>query len=571
MISSSRKLFGNVVLGKSLVSTPVFFAGKELSFGQECRQQMLRGCDKLADAVQTTLGPKGRNVVIDQPYGGPKITKDGVTVAKAIEFSNRFENIGAQLVKSVASKANDEAGDGTTTATVLARAIFKEGVKSVAAGLNPMDLRRGINLACEAVVKDLKSRSKPVKSKDMIENVATISANGDVEIGKLIAELMDKVGEHGTITVSDGKTLNHEIEFVEGMKFDRGYISPYFATDPKTQKTEFEKPYILITDKKISNIQSILQILEHVVRENKPLLLIADDVESEALAQLVLNKQRGGLKVCAVKAPAFGDNRKAILNDIAVLTGATVVTEDVGLTLEKSDHTVLGQCKSIIVTKDDTIIMDGIGSKESIAERCEIIKAQVTESNSEYDKDKLKERLAKLQGGVGVIKVGGASEVEVGEIKDRITDALNATRAAVDEGIVVGGGCALLYATRVLDKLKGDNFDQNIGIQIVKKAIELPCRTIVENAGEEGAVVVGKLLEGKDEEFGYDASKSQYVNMIKAGIIDPTKVVRTALVDAASGASLMTTTECMIVEGKKEEKAGGAPNMGGMGGMEGMY
>lgn len=561
------KLFQQVVCKSTfkLVNIyPMYFAGKKISFSTECRMKMLQGCDKLADAVQTTLGPKGRNVAIEQSFGAPKITKDGVTVAKAIDLTDKYENMGAQLVKQVASQTNDKAGDGTTTATILARAIFREGCKKVAAGMNPMDLRKGIQLAVEKVVEDLKSRSKSVKTTEMIANVGTISANGDKEIGGLIAKLMEKVGNHGTITVADGKTLNHEYEFVEGMKFDRGYISHYFATNPKTQKVEFENPYILITDRKVTNLQSILQFLEHTMKENRPILIIAEDIESEALATLVLNKIRGGVKVCAVKAPAFGDNRKAILNDIAVLTGGTCISEDLGLTLEKSEVTVLGRAKTVIVTKDDTIIMHGAGSKKQIDERCDQIQQQLKETTSEYDKEKLQERLAKFKGGVGIIKVGGASEVEVGEVKDRITDALNATKAAVEEGIVVGGGCALLYASKSLGQLKGENFDQDVGINIVKSAIQIPCKQIAENAGKEGSIITGKLLEMNNEEMGYDAQEDKYVNMIEKGIIDPTKVVRSALIDASSVASLMITTECMIVE--EEEPKKNMPRMpaGGM-------
>lgn len=554
MFAVSKKIFSSVTKktqGNLTYAAPAFFASKEIRFGVECREKMLKGCELLADAVQTTLGPKGRNVVIDQTFGSPKITKDGVTVAKNIEFADRYMNIGASLVKQVASKTNDTAGDGTTTATVLARAIFKEGCKSVAAGMNPMDLRRGINIAVEAVVNDLKKRSKPIKGKESIANVATISANGDKEIGNLIAELMEKVGENGTITVADGRTLHHEIEFVEGMKFDRGYISPYFVTNSKNQKVELDNPLILLSEKKITSIQSIVHLLEHAMKVNRPLLIVTDDVESEALATLVLNKLRGGLKVCAVKAPGFGDNRKATLNDVAILTGGTVISEEIGLTFEKAELSVLGSCKQVIVSKDDTIILDGSGAKEAIEERVSQIKEQLSITTSEYDKEKLQERLAKLKGGVGIIKVGGASEVEVNEIKDRITDALNATKAAVDEGIVVGGGCALLYASKILTNVKGDNFDQNIGVQIVQRAIQIPCKTIAQNAGHDGAVVVGKILELNNEEMGFDAYNGQYVNMEKSGIIDPTKVVRTALQDAASVASLMTTTEAMIVEVKE--------------------
>jgi chaperonin GroEL len=575
MFSLSRKLFTNVLKSQTKsvnYFAPAFFAAKDIVFAATCREKMLEGCEKLADAVQVTLGPKGRNVIIDQTYGAPKITKDGVTVAKNIEFADRYMNLGASLVKNVANKTNDEAGDGTTTATVLARAIYKEGCKSVSAGLNPMDLRRGINLAIERIVADLKKRSTPIKGKEAIADVATISANGDSEIGNLIAELMEKVGESGTITVQDGKTLHHETEFVEGLRFDRGYISPYFVTNGKTQKVEFDNAYILLCDKKLTSIQSVLPLLEFTAKQNRPLVMIVDDVESEVLATLIVNKLRGGLKICAVKPPGFGDNRKATMNDIAVLTGGTVLSEEVGLTYDKAEPSMLGEAKQIIISKDDTVIMDGAGSKENIEERVQQIRDQMQFTTSDYDKEKLQERLAKIVGGVGIIKVGGASEVEVSEVKDRITDAINATKAAVDEGIVVGGGCALLYAAKALEGLKGANFDQDVGIDIVRKAIRLPAKTIAENAGEEGAVVIGKILAYNNEEMGFNAATGKYVNMLEEGIIDPTKVVRTALVDAASVASLMTTTEAMIVE-IKEEKQGGHSHggMGGMGGMDGMY
>jgi len=534
---------------------------------------MLQGVDKLADAVQVTLGPKGRNAMLDQSFGAPKITKDGVTVAKAIEFKDRFHNMGAQLVRQVASKTNDEAGDGTTTATVLARAIFSEGCKSVAAGLNPMDLRRGMMSAVTAVVENLKSQSVKITSSSEIAQVATISANGDVEVGKLISAAMDKVGKEGVITVQDGRTLHDELETVEGMKFDRGYISPYFVNDPKTQKCELEDPYILIVEKKVSTLQSILPLLEVVVRDAKPLLIISEDCESEALASLVLNKLRGGLKVCAVKAPGFGDNRKANLQDIAELTGGTVISEEVGLKLETATVEHLGRAKKVTVAKEDTLIMHGFGSKEAIAERCEMIREMVEKTTSEYEKEKLQERLAKLSGGIAVIRVGGASEVEMGEKKDRITDALCATRAAVEEGIVPGGGVALLNASKTLDVLAkaAANQDVRVGVEIIQRAIRRPLQAIAYNAGVAGDVIVGKLLEQTNPRLGYDASTGKYVDMINAGIIDPTKVVRSALQDAASVAALMTTTEAAVADLPAEPSAGGGGGgRGGMGGMGGM-
>ena len=547
----------------------VYFGGKVIKFGTEARQLMLEGCDMLADAVQVTLGPRGRNVVIDRTFGTPKITKDGVTVAKDIEFSNRFHNIGANLVKQVASKTNDEAGDGTTTATILARAIFKEGCKSVAAGMNPMDLRRGIQMAVDEVVFGLKNLSIPIKSKDDIYNVATISANGDKHIGGLIAGIFEKLGPMGTITVAEGKSIETEVEYVEGLKWDRGFISPYFVTDPKTSKVEFNNAMILLVDKKISSVQSILPFLEASMQQQKPLLLVAEDVESEALATLVVNKLRGGLKVAAVKSPGFGDNRRNTMQDIAIATGATFVSEELGNSLEGADLSVLGHAKQVIITKEDTIIMGGAGAKEEVDERVDAIRQQMDNTTSEYDREKLQERSGRLTGGVAVIKVGGSSEVEVGELKDRIQDALCATRAATDEGIVVGGGAALLYASEGLNKLKGDNFDQDVGIGIVKKACRIPCKTICQNAGFEGSIVVDKLVEGKDHTKGFDAAKGEYVIMKNAGIVDPTKVVRTALVDASGVASLMITTEAMIVS-EPEEKKGGPGGMGGMGGMDGM-
>ncbi|GAB4817265.1 hypothetical protein N2152v2_004311 [Parachlorella kessleri] len=549
------------------------YAAKELRFGDECRAGVLSGVEKLADAVQVTLGPKGRNVVIEQPYGGPKITKDGVTVAKAIEFKDKFQNVGANLVKQVASATNDVAGDGTTTATVLTRSILVEGCKSVAAGMNPMDLRRGINLAVEHVVGELKQRAKMISTTEEIAQVGTISANGEREIGQLIARAMEKVGKEGVITVQDGKTLENELEVVEGMKFDRGYISPYFVTDQKTMKCELEDPFILICEKKISGIQSIIPVLEQVVKTQRPLLIIAEDVESEALATLIVNKLRAGVKVCAVKAPGFGDNRKANLQDIAVLTGGQVVSEELGMKLDKVDASMLGGARKVTIGRDDTVILNGQGDKASIQERCDMIREAVSSTTSDYDREKLQERLAKLSGGVAILKVGGASEVEVGEKKDRITDALNATKAAVEEGIVPGGGTALVYASRTLDSIKAkcENFDQTVGVGIIQKAIRMPAKTIADNAGEEGAVIVGKLLEAAkdDETLGYNAAAGKFENMVAAGIIDPVKVVRTALLDAASVASLLTTAECIIVEAPKEAAGPAGPaGMPGMGGMD---
>ncbi|KAK3264863.1 Mitochondrial chaperonin 60 [Cymbomonas tetramitiformis] len=543
---------------------------KDLRFGVECRAGILAGVDKLADAVQTTLGPKGRNVVIEQAYGSPKITKDGVTVAKSIDFKDKLQNVGASLVKQVANTTNDIAGDGTTTATVLTRAIYAEGCKAVAAGMNPMDLKRGIDAAVKAVVENLKSQAKMITSSDEIAQVGTISANGDKEVGDLIARAMEKVGKEGVITVAEGRTMENELEVVEGMKFDRGYISPYFQTNAKTQKAEFENAYILMYDKKISGLNTILPLLEQVLQQQRPLLIIAEDVESEVLATLIMNKLRAGVKVCAVKAPGFGENRKANLQDMAVLTGGTVVSEDIGLKLENVDLSMLGQAKKITITKDDTIMLDGAGTTEGIEERCDQIRDAMESSTSDYDREKLQERLAKLSGGVAVLKVGGASEVEVNEKKDRVTDALNATRAAVDEGIVAGGGTALLYASKVLDGLEMENFDQKVGVDIIKHALKVPCKTIANNAGEEGAVVVGKLLES-DGSIGFNAATGKYENLIKSGVIDPLKVVRTALVDASSVASLMTTTECIVTTEPEPPSAPAAPDMGGMGGMGGMY
>ena len=557
-----------------MVAAPQYFfaTGKDIKFGNEARALMLEGCEMLADAVQVTLGPRGRNVVLDRSFGSPKITKDGVTVAKDIEFANRYHNIGASLVKQVASKTNDEAGDGTTTATILARAIFKEGCKSVAAGMNPMDLRRGILLAVDTVVASLKEQSVPIKGKEHIASVATISANGDAKIGNILAGIFEKLGPNGTITVADGKTLETEVEYVEGLKWDRGYISPYFITDAKTSKVEFENALVLLVDKKVSSVQSILHYLEHAMQNGRPLLIVAEDVESEALATLVVNRLRGGLKVAAVKSPGFGDNRRNTMQDIAVATGGQFISEEVGVNLESADLSVLGQAKKVIITKDDIIILGGAGGKTEVTERVDTIRDQIDATSSEYDREKLQERLGRLTGGVAIIKVGGSSEVEVGELKDRIQDALCATRAAVDEGIVPGGGSALLYASKKLNELKGDNFDQDVGIKIIRQACRIPCKTICQNAGFEGSIVVDKLLEEGKNTRGFDAAKGVYVDMIQAGIIDPTKVVRTALVDASGVASLMLTTDAMIVELPRDDKAGGAPGggMGGMGGMGGL-
>jgi len=544
-------------------------AAKEVKFHADARARLLRGVDILADAVKVTLGPKGRNVVIDKSFGAPRSTKDGVTVAKEIELSDKFENMGAQMVREVAQKTNDTAGDGTTTATVLTQAIVREGMKSVAAGMNPMDLKRGVMLAVETVVADLKKRSKKVKSNEEIVQVGTISANGDVWVGKKLAEAMAKVGNEGVITVEEAKSLDSELEVVEGMQFDRGYISPYFITNADKMVAELEDPYILIHEKKLSSLQPMLPILESIIQTGRPLLIIAEEVEGEALATLVVNKLRGGLKVAAVKAPGFGDRRKAMLEDIAIVTNGDVISEELGIKLENVKINQLGQAKKVRITKDDTTIIDGSGKKTEIQARVSQIKAQIEETTSDYDKEKLQERLAKLAGGVAVIRVGGATEVEVKERKDRVDDALNATRAAVEEGIVPGGGTALLYATKSLAGLKGDNDDQTAGINIVRKAIQSPIRQILENAGVEASPVVNKLLEGKSSTAGFDAQKEEYCDLIEAGIIDPTKVVRTALQDAASVAGLLITTEAMIAE-KPEKKGAGGGMPGGMGGMGGM-
>jgi chaperonin GroEL len=543
-------------------------AAKDVKFGSDAREKLLRGVDILADAVQVTLGPKGRNVVIDKSFGAPRTTKDGVTVAKEIELGDKFENMGAQMVREVASKTNDAAGDGTTTATVLARAIVREGSKSVAAGMNPMDLKRGIEKAVEAVVSDLKKRSKKVKSNEEIGQVGTISANGDKEVGEMIAKAMAKVGNEGVITVEEAKTAETELEVVEGMQFDRGYISPYFITNAEKMVAELSEPYILIHEKKLGSLQPMLPILEAVVQGGRPLLIIAEEIEGEALATLVVNKLRGGLKVAAVKAPGFGDRRKAMLEDIAIVTGGQVISEDLGIKLENVKLNMLGTAKTVKIDKDNTTIIDGAGKKSEIQARVAQIKAQVEETTSDYDKEKLQERLAKLAGGVAVIRVGGSTEVEVKEKKDRVDDALNATKAAVEEGIVPGGGTALLYATKALQGLTGENEDQTQGIAIVRKAIQAPIRQIVENSGTEASIVVGKLLEQKSSTFGWDAQGEKYVDFIDAGIVDPTKVVRIALQNASSVAALLITTEAMVADRPKKEAGmpGGMPG-GGMGGM----
>jgi chaperonin GroEL len=546
-------------------------AAKDVKFSQDARERMLRGVDILANAVKVTLGPKGRNVVIEKSFGAPRITKDGVTVAKEIELEDKFENMGAQMLKEVASKTADLAGDGTTTATVLAQAIVKEGAKSVAAGANPMDLKRGIDIAVAAVVEELKAKSKKVTSNDEIAQVGTISANGDVEIGAKIAEAMKKVGNEGVITVEESKSLETELDVVEGMQFDRGYLSPYFITNADKMIAELESPYILIHEKKLSGLQAMLPVLEAVVQTGKPLLIIAEDVEGEALATLVVNKLRGGLKVAAVKAPGFGDRRKAMLEDIAVLTGGTVISEDVGIKLETVTLDMLGRAKRISIDKENTTIVDGAGKKADIEARVKQIKAQIEDTTSDYDREKLQERLAKLAGGVAVIKVGGATEVEVKERKDRVDDALHATRAAVEEGVVPGGGVALLRAIKALENLKSENEDQKVGITIVRKALQSPARQIFQNAGEDGSVVAGKILENNKYAYGFNAQTGIYGDLIAEGVIDPTKVVRCALQDAASVAGLLITTEAMIADRPKKD---GGPAMpmggGGMGGMGGM-
>jgi len=541
---------------------------KEVKFAQDARERMLHGVDILANAVKVTLGPKGRNVVLEKSFGAPRITKDGVTVAKEIELEDKFENMGAQMVREVASKTSDSAGDGTTTATLLAHAIVREGAKSVAAGSNPMDLKRGIDLAVGAVVNELKAKAKKVTSNEEIAQVGTISANGDSEIGRFIAEAMQKVGNDGVITVEEAKALDTELEVVEGMQFDRGYISPYFITDADKMRVEIENPYILINEKKLSNLQTILPLLEAVVQSGKPLLVIAEDVEGEALATLVVNKLRGGLKVAAVKAPGFGDRRKAMLQDIAVLTGGQVISEDLGIKLENVTLDMLGHAKKVVITKDDTTIVDGAGKKADIEARVAQIKQQIEDTTSDYDREKLQERLAKLSGGVAVIKVGGATEVEVKEKKDRVDDALNATRAAVEEGILPGGGVALIRSQKVLDQVKTANEDQKVGVNIVRRAVQAPARQIAENSGEDGAVVVGKIVDKDDYAFGFNAATGEYGNLVKQGVIDPAKVVRTALQDAASVAGLLITTEAMVAEKPKKKAPAMPPGADGMGDMD---
>src|SRR5438067_330848 len=544
-------------------------AAKDVKFGVDARDKMLRGVDILADAVRVTLGPKGRNVVLDKSFGAPRVTKDGVTVAKEIELEDKFENMGAQMVREVASKTSDQAGDGTTTATVLAHAIVREGAKAVAAGMNPMDLKRGVDLAVETIVADLQKNSKNVTSNEEIAQVGTISANGDPEIGRFIADAMKKVGNEGVITVEEAKSLETELEVVEGMQFDRGYISPYFITNADKMRVEMEDPYILIYEKKLSGLQELLPLLEAVVQASKPLLIIAEDIEGEALATLVVNKLRGGLKVAAVKAPGFGDRRKAMLEDIAILAGGTMISADLGIKLENVTVGMLGTAKRVTIDKDNTTLVGGAGDESGIKGRCEAIRAQIDTTTSDYDREKLQERLAKLAGGVAVIKVGGATEVEVKERKDRVDDALHATRAAVEEGIVPGGGTALLYASKALEGLKGENDDQTRGIDIIRKALQSPLRQIAENAGHDGAVVAGKLIDGNDQNLGFNAQTETYENLVKSGVIDPTKVVRSALQDAAAVAGLPVTPEAAVSE-LPEDKPAMAMGGGGMGGMGGM-
>ena len=539
-------------------------AAKEVRFSTEARDKMLRGVDTLANAVKVTLGPKGRNVVIEKSFGAPRITKDGVTVAKEIELEDKFENMGAQMVREVASKTNDLAGDGTTTATVLAQAIVKEGSKAVAAGMNPMDLKRGIDLAVRAVVSDLKSHAKKVTSNSEIAQVGTISANGDTEIGRFLAEAMQKVGNDGVITVEEAKSLNTELEVVEGMQFDRGYVSPYFVTNAEKMKVELEDPYVLIHEKKLTGLQTMLPLLEAVVQTGKPLLIVAEDVEGEALATLVVNKLRGGLKVAAVKAPGFGDRRKAMLEDIAVLTGGTAISEDLGIKLENVTLQILGRAKKVVIEKENTTIVEGAGKKKDIEARVTQIKAQIEETTSDYDREKLQERLAKLAGGVAVIRVGGATEVEVKERKDRVDDALHATRAAVEEGILPGGGVALLRAMKSLQGISPSNPDQKVGVDIVRRAIQVPARQIVQNAGGDGSLVVGKLIENDKYAWGFNAATGEYQDLVSAGVIDPAKVVRTALEDAASVASLLITTEALVADKPKKEAPTSAASSGGM-------
>ena len=541
-------------------------AAKDVRFSTDARARLLRGVDILADAVKVTLGPKGRNVVIDKSFGAPRITKDGVTVAKEIELADKFENMGAQMVREVASKTNDLAGDGTTTATVLAQAIVREGLKAVAAGMNPMDLKRGIDKAVGLVVTEIKTRSKKINSPSETAQVGTISANGEADIGQKISEAMQKVGNEGVITVEESKGIETELDVVEGMQFDRGYVSPYFITNPDKMVADLDSPYILIHEKKLSGLQPMLPLLEAVVQSGKPLLIIAEDIEGEALATLVVNKLRGGLKIAAVKAPGFGDRRKAMLEDIAILTGGQVISEDLGIKLETVTLNMLGRAKKVLIEKENTTIVEGVGSKDDIAGRCAQIRAQVEETTSDYDREKLQERLAKLAGGVAVIRVGGSTEVEVKERKDRVDDALHATRAAVEEGIVPGGGVALVRASTILVGVKGDNADQTFGVDIIRKAIQAPLRQIAENAGADGAVIAGKTLENDDYNWGYDAQSGEFKDLVAAGIIDPAKVVRTALQDAASVAGLLVTTEAMVAE-RPEKKAAPMPGGGGMGGM----
>ncbi|MEM7169474.1 MAG: chaperonin GroEL [Pseudomonadota bacterium] len=545
-------------------------AAKEVKFSADARTRMLRGVETLADAVKVTLGPKGRNVVIDKSFGAPRTTKDGVTVAKEIELSDKFENMGAQMVREVASKTNDIAGDGTTTATILAASIVREGAKAVAAGMNPMDLKRGVDQAVEAVIANLQKQSKRISTSEEVAQVGTISANGEAEIGNMIAEAMERVGKEGVITVEEAKSLATELNVVEGMQFDRGYLSPYFITNADKMVCEMENPFILLHEKKLSGLQPLLPLLEAVVQSGKPLLIIAEDVEGEALATLVVNKLRGGLKIAAVKAPGFGDRRKAMLEDIAVLTGGQVISEDLGIKLENVTLDMLGSAKRAVITKEETTVVDGAGKKKEIEARCGQIRVQAEETTSDYDREKLQERLAKLAGGVAVLSVGGATEIEVKERKDRVEDAMNATRAAVEEGIVPGGGTALLLASKALTKLEAGNDDQKVGFEIVRRALQAPIRQIAENAGAEGSIVVGKVSDSKGKQ-GYDAQSGTYVDMVKAGIIDPTKVVRTALQDAASVAGLLITTEAMVADKpEKKDAAPPAPDMGGMGGMGGM-
>ena len=545
-------------------------AAKIVKFGGDARSKMLTGVNTLADAVKVTLGPKGRNVVLDKAFGAPRVTKDGVSVAKEIELEDKFENMGAQMLREVASKTNDVAGDGTTTATVLAQAIVNEGAKSVAAGMNPMDLKRGIDSAVSQVVEKLHSMSKTISTNEEVAQVGTISANGEAEIGQMIAEAMQRVGNNGVITVEEAKSLETELDVVEGMQFDRGYLSPYFVTNTEKMITEFDDPLILIHEKKLSSLQPLVGILEAVIQSSRPLVIIAEDVEGEALATLVVNKLRGGLKIAAVKAPGFGDRRKAMLEDLAILTNGTVISEDVGIKLESVTVDMLGTAKRVVINKEETTIVDGAGDKEAIEGRCAQINAQVEVTTSDYDREKLQERLAKLSGGVAVLRVGGATEVEVKERKDRVEDAMNATRAAVEEGILPGGGTALLYATQVLDGMEGENSDQTAGIAIVRRALQAPLRQIAANAGVEGSIIVGKLLEGGNETQGFNAQKEEYCDMIATGIVDPTKVVRTALTDASSVASLLITTEAMVSDAPVKDggpggmPGGGMPDMGGM-------